>query len=127
MAKTLTEDEVRDKAREILNMENRENIQSGVGQLTTFNQLGFSGVMDKPDGWYLPNNKNDVAVVLETKSSKISLGKAQVEEILKNICIVKKQYKQVVGILYNGDDIRVFKDEEGRLPWQITVYSILNR
>lgn len=112
MAKTLTEDEVRDKAREILNMENRENIQSGVGQLTTFNQLGFSGVMDKPDGWYLPNNKNDVAVVLETKSSKISLGKAQVEEILKNICIVKKQYKQVVGILYNGDDIRVFKDEE---------------
>lgn len=80
--------------------------------MTTFNQLGFKGVADKPDGWYLPDNKADVALVLETKASKISLGKAQVEEVLKNVRIIQKQYANVVGILYNGDDTRVFKGED---------------
>lgn len=41
MVKQLTEDQVRDKAREILKMENKKDVISGVGQLTTFNQLGF--------------------------------------------------------------------------------------
>ena len=75
MAENMTEDEVRDKAREILGLNSvggGEN--AGVGQLTTFNQLGFKGRLDKPDGWYLPSTKTDTAVVLETKASKISLG-----------------------------------------------------
>lgn len=112
MAKNLTEDEVRDIARNILGFKDKAGVKSGVGQLTTFNQLGFLGVPDKPDGWYLPDNHADTAVVLEAKASKISLGKAQVDEVLKNVRIVEQQYEKVVGILYNGDAVRVFKGEE---------------
>lgn len=112
MQKRLTEDEVRDLARGILGFEDKDGVRSGVGQLTTFNQLGFTGVADKPDGWYLPNNRADVAMVLETKASYISLGDKQVEEVLKNVRIIESQYKKVVGILYNGEDIRVFMNHE---------------
>ncbi|MBQ6092320.1 MAG: SAM-dependent DNA methyltransferase [Clostridia bacterium] len=111
MAKKLTEDEVRDLARDILGFEDKKGVRSGVGQLTTFNQLGFSGVADKPDGWYLPNNHADVAIVLETKASTIPLGEKHVNEILKNIKILETQYGKVVGILFNGEDIRVFMNE----------------
>lgn len=109
---TLTEDVVRDRARDILGFKDREGVQSGVGQTTTLNQLGFPGVADKPDGWYLPANKADTAVVLETKASHISLGDTQVNEILKYVRILQNKYKNVVGILYNGDNTRVFKGEE---------------
>lgn len=112
MAKFLTEDEVRDKARDILGFFDTDEIKSGVGQLTTFNQLGFIGVADKPDGWYLPNNHRETAIVLETKSSKTVLGENHVKELLKNIKIVQSRYKQVIGILYNGDVARVFKGTE---------------
>ena len=44
MAKRMTEDEVRDLARGILGFEDKDGVRSGVGQLTTFNQLGFVGV-----------------------------------------------------------------------------------
>lgn len=30
--------------------------------------LGFKRFSDKSDGWYLPKNMNDVAIILETKS-----------------------------------------------------------
>lgn len=110
MPKRMTEDEVRDLAREKLGLVECDSAQAGVGQLTTFNQLGFQGVSDKPDGWYLPFNHNDVALVLEAKASKISLGKNQVKELLKNIGIVETQYHKVVGILFNGNDLRVFKN-----------------
>lgn len=43
MAKNLTEDEVRDIARDILGFKDKPGVVSGVGQLTTFNQLGFPG------------------------------------------------------------------------------------
>lgn len=112
MAKHMTEDEVRDLARDILGLEDGDGVRSGVGQITTFNQLGFSGISDKPDGWYLPRNHNDVAVILETKASKIALGQNQVDEVLKNVRIVQGQYTKVVGILYNGEDVRVFKGAE---------------
>lgn len=85
---------------------------AGVGQLTTFNQLGFKGKLDKPDGWYLPANKSDTTVVLETKASKIALGASQVKELLKNIRIMNAKYEHVVGILYNGESTRVFKNGE---------------
>ena len=112
MAKNLTEDEVRDKARGILGFKDQKGVRSGVGQMTTFNQLGFAGVADKPDGWYLPDNHADTAIVLETKASKIALGSKQVDELLKNVRIIGEQYEHVVGILYNGDDVRVFKGTE---------------
>lgn len=112
MVKNLTEDEVRDLARDILGLTDNDVVRAGVGQLTTFNQLGFPGVMDKPDGWYLPNNKAGVALVLETKATRISLDNAQVDEVLKNVRIMQTQYEKVVGVLYNGEDVRVFKGEE---------------
>lgn len=112
MTKNLTEDAVRDLARDILGLVDSDVARAGVGQLTTFNQLGFAGVADKPDGWYLPNNKAEVALVLETKASRIALGKAQVDEVLKNVRIMQTQYEKVVGVLYNGEDVRVFKAEE---------------
>lgn len=89
MAKGMTEDAVRDLAREALGLVDSEIARAGVGQLTTFNQLGFPGVADKPDGWYLPNNKNEVAVVLETKATRITLGQTQVDEVLKNVRIMQ--------------------------------------
>ena len=108
-----TEDQVRDKAKEILGFENVENVETGVVQLTTFNQLGFKGISDKPDGWYLPNDKKQVAIILETKNSKEDVSKQKwKDELLKNIKIVQKKYKKVVGILYNGYDVSVFKNLE---------------
>lgn len=112
MAKKMTEDEVRDFARSTLGLSDSDVARSGVGQITTFNQLGFPGVSDKPDGWYLPKNKADVALILETKATDVSLGNAQESELLKNVRIVQKQYEKVVGVLYNGEDVRVFKGEE---------------
>lgn len=109
MVKRMTEDEVRDEARIVLEFDGREHVRCGVGQITTFNQLGFKGVPDKPDGWFLPDNRNDVAVVLETKATYIELTERCVSELLKNVRIVQRQYSKVVGILYNGEDVRVFK------------------
>lgn len=112
MAKNMTEDAVRDLARDILGLADSDIAKAGVGQLTTFNQLGFPGVADKPDGWYLPKNKSEVAVVIETKATRVELKQPQVDEVLKNVRIMQAQYEKVIGVLYNGEDIRVFKGEE---------------
>ena len=109
-----TEDQVRIEARNILGFDDgEENVQQGTGQITTFNQLGFNGKIDKPDGWYLPKEHNEVAIILETKSEKEDLSKEKwVTELFKNVAIVKTKYNKVVGLLYNGVDIRVFKNKE---------------
>ena len=112
MAKVVirTEDEVRDSAKVILGLDKTEpNIKQGTGQITTFNQLGFKGVIDKPDGWYLPDDLNSPAIILETKSEAedITLQK-WVDELIKNCDIARTKYKQVVGILYNGISVRTF-------------------
>lgn len=115
MVVRLTEDKVRTEADAVLGLsalDGKDGARSGTGQITTFNQLGFQGVQDKPDGWYLPSNRNDVALVLEAKASTIPLGRPQSEELLKNIRIVNEQYHKTVGLLYNGDDLRVFKNLE---------------
>ena len=117
MPKSITEDAVRDMARDILGFVDNDLARSGVGQLTTFNQLGFLGVSDKPDGWYLPVNRAEVAVILETKASKVLLGASQVDELLKNVRIAQTQYDKVIGILFNGEEVRVFKGcEEIKAP-----------
>jgi len=107
----MTEDEVRDKAGKILKLENTNDVMAGVGQLTSFNQLGFIGVKDRPDGWYLPNNKELPAIILETKNSKQIL-KNYIEELIKNCKIALTKYNKVIGILYNGIDVMVFKNNE---------------
>ena len=84
-----TEDQVRNQAGMTLGFIDAEGNDvetteylSGVGQTTTFIQLGkklgitdFNGISDKPDGWFLPFNQNAVAVVLETKSEKEDISK----------------------------------------------------
>ena len=105
-----TEDQVRDGAKTTLGFDKTEaKVQQGTGQITTFNQLGFKGIIDKPDGWYLPDDLNAPAIILETKSEAedISLQK-WADELEKNCNIVLTKYTQVVGILYNGADVRVF-------------------
>ena len=107
-----TEDEVRDSAKAILGFDKPEpKVKQGTGQITTFNQLGFKGVIDKPDGWYLPDDKGIPAIILETKSEveDISLKKWE-KELIKNCKIALTQYKHVVGVLYNGNEVRVFLD-----------------
>lgn len=112
MARNMTEDEVRDEARKLLDFESIGGANCGVGQLTTFNQLGFPGVNDKPDGWCLPGNHMDTALILETKATRVTLGEKQVEELKKNVRVAQQQYRNVVGILYNGEDVRVFKNND---------------
>ena len=108
-----TEDQVRDEARNILGLEDDEQAKSGAGQLTTFNQLGFEGVSDKPDGWYLPADTSKPALILEAKSTKNSPFKqAHIDELLKNIKIAQRKYSKVVGVLYNGQDVLAFKGDE---------------
>lgn len=122
LLRRLTEDEVRegytDKdgfhkgAKQILEFDVADTkAKQGTGQITTFNQLGFKGVNDKPDGWYLPDDHNMPAIVLETKSESEDIYLQKwVDELIKNCTIVGKKYKQVVGILYNGVNSRVFKN-----------------
>lgn len=89
-----TEDEVRDSAKILLGFDKIEkDIKQGTGQITTFNQLGFKGNNNKPDGWYLPANKTLPAIILETKSENedISLQK-WVDELNKNCNIVLTKY-----------------------------------
>lgn len=112
MAKVVirTEDEVRDSAKVILGLDKTEpNIKQGTGQITTFNQLGFKGVIDKPDGWYLADDLNSPAIILETKSEAEDIALQKwVDELIKNCDIARTKYKQVVGILYNGISVRTF-------------------
>ncbi len=118
----LGEDKVRDCARSILDFSDTETAQSDVGQMTTFNNLGFTGVKDRPDGWYLPNEKSFPAIILEAKSNSTILRQNHIDELLKNCKIAHSKYKHVIGILYNGDDTIVFKDEI-LLPNEVTLQN----
>ena len=95
MVRNMTEDEVRDEARKLLDFPVDTNAQYGVGQLTTFNHLGFPGVNYKPDGWYLPDNSADAALILEAKPTRTALGVEEVDELLKNVRIARRRYKNV--------------------------------
>lgn len=118
-----TEDEVRDSAKTQLGFDVAEaNVKQGTGQITTFNQLGFKGKNDKPDGWYLPDDHNMPAIILEAKSGAEDIFLQKwADELAKNCNIAAAKYKQVVGILYNGIDVRVFKNnvEDTSAPKQL--------
>lgn len=108
----LTEDEVRDKARETIGLYDSEVAKSGVGQLTTFNKLGIGTYPDEPDGWYLPYKTYDTALILEAKNSDVRLGEHEIYELMKNVEIAMTKYDRVVGVLYNGKDVKVLKGTE---------------
>lgn len=113
--KIMTEDEVRDSAKLKLKFDEiADGIEQGTGQITTFKQLGFNCEKNnhKPDGWYLPNNANEVAIILETKSEKQDLSQQKwLDELITNIRIANTKYEKVIGILYNGKEQRVFMNE----------------
>jgi type I restriction-modification system DNA methylase subunit len=106
----MTEDKVREGAGKILGFKDTETAKSGVGQITSFNQLGFIGVKDRPDGWYLPNESTFPAIILEAKSEKTTYKKAHIDELLKNTSIVESKYKKHIGLLYNGNIVQIYKD-----------------
>lgn len=108
--KHFTEDEVREQAKQILGFFDTESAKSGVGQLTSWKALGFKGKLGCPDGWYFPHVTTFPAIIAEFKASNISLGKSQIDELLKNYNIVKTKYKNVIAILWNGEDIKVYKN-----------------
>lgn len=109
-----TEDSVRNEAREILGFQNQEpGVQQDAGQITTFNQLGFTGVLDKPDGWYLPDDVSKPAIILETKAENEDVSKKKWEqELFKNLDIVSTKYNKTIGILYNGLEVRIYKNKQ---------------
>ena len=106
----MTEDKVRESAGRILGFKDTETAISGVGQITSFNQLGFKGVRDRPDGWYLPNENTFPGIILEAKSEKTKFNKAHIDELLKNTSIIATKYKKHIGILYNGNTVEIYKD-----------------
>lgn len=114
----LTEDKVRGLAEQLLDFNSSSSVGavSGTGQITTFNTIDpdkFAGILDKPDGWYCPLNPNDVAVILECKSSNKDLNnQSYIDELLKNVKIAQKKYKKVVGILYNSETAIVYKNTD---------------
>ena len=105
-----TEDQVRNEAERILGFDDQAISKQGTGQITTFNQLGYTNHKlknHKPDGWYLPEDKH-VAIILETKSEKEPVEhEPWIDELLKN-CSVLSDYRNVIGILYNGKRTNVF-------------------
>jgi len=107
-----TEDEIRNNAGVILGFDQTEQgIRQGTGQITSFAELGFADKKDKPDGWYLPDDTDQVAIILETKAEKKDLDDQKwVHELAKNVDIVMAKYAHVIGILYNGTNIRVFEN-----------------
>lgn len=121
-----TEDQVRGTAEIVLGFNDGESgVEQGTGQITTFNHLGFKGINDKPDGWYLPHDKGKVAIVLEAKAEGIDIGRQPcADELLKNVAIVRGKYARVIGILYNGASIRVWENDK---EVSANVSSVLER
>lgn len=113
MSENKTEDQVRDDAKATLQFDKpEEGVKQGTGQTTTFNNLGFPGSKCKPDGWYLPKNTNEVAIILETKSSDKDISRrSYIEALLKYIDVISEKYTKTIGILYNGNDVAVYKNK----------------
>lgn len=105
------EDEVRDAAKASIGLLPVPGVKAGAGQITTFNQLGFPGVADKPDGWWLPDDTSQIALILEAKAESVDIDtKKCTDEIRKNCLIAMTRYDRVVGILHNGKETRAFKN-----------------
>ena len=109
----------RDQAQAVLQFHDTNDVVAGVGQLTSFNQLGqklprhpWKSNNDKPDGWYLPKDKNKPALILETKSEGKDLEGHPTEELKKNLNYVLDYYQEVLGILYNGHDVKIIRNNQ---------------
>ena len=117
----LTEDQVREKARQILNFKSDKDHVAGIGQLTTFKTISkqidgdpFSKSNKEPDGWYF--NKHDQqapALLAEFKSEDKDLNRQNyIDELQRNMRIAMGYYRNVLGVLYNGSDLKVFRNDQ---------------
>lgn len=79
----------------------------------------FKGISERPDGWYLPNDIQKTAIILETKASNELLDEKNEKQIKDYIKITQRKYKKVIGILYNGNETIVYKND--------IVYSATNQ
>lgn len=109
-----TEDVVRDEVGKLLALKNSSDVQAGVGQITTFNQLGITGINDKPDGWYLPYDKTKPALILECKAEQVDITTRRCVEELKKNCrvLLNTGYEKVFGLLTNGKKSLGFMNNE---------------
>lgn len=108
-----SEDIARDELRDVLGLSNPPTIISGTGQQTSFKYLGFTDKVNtslKPDGWYLPEDKNSVAIICETKNSDGKLEE-NLPQLKKYIQTVRTKYNKVIGIIYNGYNCIVYKND----------------
>lgn len=122
MVQLLSEDEVRFLARQTLFDGCDDNahfdIDFGTGQITKFNKLGFPGVLQAPDGWYLPHDERRAAVVFEFKDECVTFGDKHRKQLFENMVIVASRYRRVCGVLWNGRSIEVYA-MDGDERWQL--------
>lgn len=109
-----TEDEVRDRAGQLLGLGrvDSKEARAGVGQITTLKSLGFSGegASLKPDGWYLPVDRGLVALVLETKArDSVPIDSPALKTQVEKYCdVVRTRYDLVIGIVHDGERTRAY-------------------
>lgn len=113
-ASPVTEDEVREHAGTVLGFNRIEasTATAGVGQLTTLNQLGFTGdgAALKPDGWYLPRDRGIPAIALETKGrDRKPIDSPDLKAQVERYCnVIRSRYDIVLGIVYDGEQVRAY-------------------
>lgn len=109
-----TEDQVRSLADSVLGLSGVSTsvAKSGVGQITTMKQLGFTGdgAPNKPDGWYLPVDRGAVALVLETKARNAMAIDSPIlrTQVEKYCTTVRTRYDLVIGIVFDGERTRAY-------------------
>lgn len=116
-----TEDTVRQTTAMLLNLYPQNNVIAGVGQLTSFKQLGqqlkpedpfWKNEANRPDGWFLPTTSLQAALIFEFKNSNQDISDTSIQnEIKNNITIANTVYQKIIGILYNGFQTRVYIKE----------------
>lgn len=116
-----TEDTVRQTTAMLLNLYPQRNVIAGVGQLTSFKQLGqqlkpedpyWKSEANRPDGWFLPTTSLQTALIFEFKNSNQDISDTSIQnEIKNNITIANTVYQKIIGILYNGFQTRVYVKE----------------
>lgn len=114
----ITEDIIRQTTAMMLQLYPTNNTIAGVGQLTSFKQLGqtlnsdnpvWKNEANRPDGWVLPRNSNKSALVFEFKNSQQDLSNSDIQNELKtNMTIANTVYNTVIGVLYNGFQSRIY-------------------
>lgn len=104
------------------------------GQTTTFKQLGFNkydilkiqkeilnkyslinALKKRPDLWYLPNDIEETAIIVEAKSPKINISQKEIDQLWSYIYVASTKFKKIIGIISNGIDNFFYKYSKGSI------------